>query len=79
MLELEKLYQDISVEQYGNYSWDKPKYWDMYTFWVARTPKGDKYFNEILAPRFYNKYKDLEVVIDSNGNIIAWYKNGVKI
>ena len=36
-------------------SWDTPKYWSEYNILVARTPKGDKHFNEILAPRFYNK------------------------
>lgn len=53
-------------------SWGTPQYWDMYTFWVARTPKGTKYFDKILSPRFYNKYKDLEVEIDSQGNIVRW-------
>ena len=53
-------------------SWDTPKYWSEYNILVARTPKGDKYFNEILSPRFYNKYKDLEVEIDSKGNIVRW-------
>ena len=53
-------------------SWDTPKYWSEYNILVARTPKGDKYFNEILAPRFYNKYKDLEVEIDSKGNVVRW-------
>ena len=56
----------------GDASWDTPKYWSQYNIWVARTEKGTKYFNEILAPRFYNKYKDLEVEIDSKGNIIRW-------
>ncbi len=53
-------------------SWDTPKYWSQYNIWVAQTPKGTKYFNEILAPRFYNKYKDLSVEIDEKGNIIRW-------
>ena len=53
-------------------SWDSPQYWSQYNIWVARTPRGTKYFNEILAPRFYNKYKDLSVEIDSEGNIIRW-------
>ena len=60
---------------YSPTSWDTPKYWSQYNIWVARTPKGDKYFNEILAPRFYNKYKDLEVEIDSKGNIVRWIGN----
>ncbi|HEF9143851.1 TPA: hypothetical protein SBV52_001797, partial [Campylobacter coli] len=53
-------------------SWDTPKYWSQYNIWVARTPKGDEYFKKVLAPRFYNKYKDLEVEIDSKGNVIRW-------
>ncbi|EKE4839768.1 hypothetical protein OU089_001848, partial [Campylobacter coli] len=36
------------------------------------TPKGTKYFQEILAPKFYNKYKDLEVEIDDKGNVLRW-------
>lgn len=57
---------------YSDTSWDTPKYWSQYNIWVAQTEKGTKYFNEILAPRFYNKYKDLSVEIDSKGNIIRW-------
>ena len=64
--------EDFSTEEYGKAGWDMPKYWDRYRFWVARTQKGTKYFNEILSPRFYNKYKDLEVEIDSKGNVIRW-------
>ncbi|HED6133944.1 TPA: hypothetical protein R5X18_001631 [Campylobacter coli] len=44
----------------------------MYNINCFRTQKGTKYFNEILAPKFYNKYKDLEVEIDDKGNIIRW-------
>ena len=55
-----------------NASWDTPRYWSQYNIWVARTPKGDEYFKKVLAPRFYNKYKDLEVEIDSKGNVIRW-------
>ena len=57
---------------YSDTSWDTPKYWSQYNIWVARTPKGTKYFNEILSPRFYKKYKDLEVEIDDKGNIVRW-------
>ena len=64
--------EDFSTEEYGKAGWDMPKYWDRYRFWVARTRKGTQYFNEILSPRFYNKYKDLEVEIDSKGNIVRW-------
>ena len=64
--------EDFSTEEYGKAGWDMPKYWDRYTFWVTRTQKGTQYFNEILSPRFYNKYKDLQVEIDSKGNVIRW-------
>ncbi|AAP76796.1 hypothetical protein [Helicobacter hepaticus] len=57
---------------YSDTSWDTPQYWSQYNIWVARTEKGTKYFNEILAPRFYNKYKDLSVEIDEKGNIVRW-------
>ena len=56
----------------GFASWDNPKYWSQYNILTARTPKGTKYFNKILSPKFYNKYKDLEVEIDDKGNIIKW-------
>ncbi|MCX2717252.1 hypothetical protein OQH61_05820 [Helicobacter sp. MIT 21-1697] len=52
--------------------WDNPKCWSRYNVWIDITPKGTQYFNEILAPRFYNKYKDLEVEIDEKGNILRW-------
>ena len=57
---------------FSDTSWDTPKYWSQYNIWVARTPKGDEYFEKVLAPRFYNKYKDLEVEIDSKGDVIRW-------
>ncbi|WP_072214203.1 hypothetical protein [Campylobacter coli] len=53
-------------------SWDIPSSWNKYNINAIITPKGTKYFNEILAPKFYNKYKDLEVEIDDKGNIIRW-------
>ena len=60
------------LTMYNDASWDTPKYWSQYNIWVARTPKGDEYFEKILSPRFYHKYKDLEVEIDSKGNVIRW-------
>ena len=71
-IDLKEKYPNMSDNEYIYSTWDTPQYWDQYTFWVARTPKGEKYFNEILAPRFYNKYKDLEVEIDDKGNIVCW-------
>ncbi|PZT48215.1 hypothetical protein B6S12_05190 [Helicobacter valdiviensis] len=62
----------IYSTMYSPTSWDTPKYWSEYNIWVARTQKGTKYFNEVLAPKFYNKYKDLEVEIDKKGNVIRW-------
>ena len=70
--EVREKYPNMSDDEYRNAGWDTPQYWDMYTFWVARTPKGTQYFDEILAPRFYNKYKELEVEIDDKGNVIRW-------
>ncbi|EOD6367812.1 hypothetical protein ACJ1H3_001801, partial [Campylobacter jejuni] len=70
--DLETLDEDGCSLVLGNVSWDTPQYWSQYNIWVATTPKGTKYFQEILAPKFYNKYKDLEVEIDDKGNIIRW-------
>ncbi|HGH3987024.1 TPA: hypothetical protein ACJISN_001695 [Campylobacter coli] len=53
-------------------SWDMPRYWSGYNIWVARTEKGTKYLREILEPRIYNKYKDLEVEIDDKGSVLRW-------
>ncbi|AAP76797.1 hypothetical protein [Helicobacter hepaticus] len=72
MVEVREKYPNMSDDEYVYSTYDTPQYWDMYRFWVAQTEKGTKYFNEILAPRFYNKYKDLSVEIDSKGNIIRW-------
>ena len=72
MVEVREKYPNMSDDEYVYSTYDTPQYWDMYRFWVAQTEKGTKYFNEILAPRFYNKYKDLSVEIDSKGNIIKW-------
>ena len=70
--EVREKYPNISDDEYIYSTWDTPQYWDKYRFWIARTPKGDEYFEKVLAPRFYNKYKDLEVEIDSKGNIVRW-------
>ena len=40
-------------------------------FTVA-TKKGMDYFEKELAPRIYQKYKDLEVEVDDNYNVIRW-------
>ena len=70
--EVREKYPNMSDDEYIYSNWDTPQYWDGYMFWVTRTPKGTQYFNEILSPRFYNKYKDLEVEIDDKGNVIRW-------
>lgn len=70
--EVREKYPNISDDEYIYSTWDTPQYWDKYRFWIARTPKGDKYFEKVLSPRFYNKYKDLEVEIDDKGNVIRW-------
>ncbi|GAB0174040.1 hypothetical protein NHP164001_20630 [Helicobacter trogontum] len=72
IIDLREKYPNMSDDEYRNADWDTPQYWDRDRFWVARTPKGNEYFEKVLAPRFYNKYKDLEVEIDSKGNIIRW-------
>lgn len=62
----------FNAEDFCSVSWNTPNKWSKYNINAIITPKGEKYFNEILAPRFYNKYKDLEVEIDDKGNIIKW-------
>ena len=56
----------------GATSWDTPEYYSQYNVLVVRTREGIQYLEEVLAPRFYNKYKDLEVEIDDKGNIVRW-------
>ncbi|WP_144673027.1 hypothetical protein [Campylobacter jejuni] len=70
--DLETLDEDGCSLVLGDVSWDAPQYWSQYNIWIATTPKGTKYFQEILTPKFYNKYKDLEIEIDDKGNIIRW-------
>ncbi|WP_142693794.1 hypothetical protein [Campylobacter troglodytis] len=53
-------------------SWDTPHNWSRYNINATITPKGTKYFKEVLAPKFYNKYKDLEVEVDDEGKVIRW-------
>ena len=50
-------------------SWDKPEDWSGKNIVVALTPKGKQYLNETLAPKFYEKYKDVEIYLDDEGNI----------
>ena len=52
-------------------SWDKPEDWSGKNIVVAVTEKGKKYLNETLAPKFYEKYKDVEIYLDDEGNIIG--------
>ena len=52
-------------------SWDKPEDWSGKNIVVALTPKGKQYLNETLAPKFYEKYKDVEIYLDDEGNIIG--------
>ena len=72
IIDFREKYPNMSDDDYRHADWNTPQYWDRYMFWVARTPKGDEYFEKVLAPRFYNKYKDLEVEIDSKGNVVRW-------
>ena len=52
--------------------WKNPDNWNYLNIDCIPTQKGNEYFEKVLAPRFYNKYKDLEVEIDSKGNVIRW-------
>ena len=52
-------------------SWDKPEDWSGKNIVVDLTPKGKQYLNETLAPKFYEKYKDVEIYLDDEGNIIG--------
>ena len=52
-------------------SWDKPEDWSGKNIVVALTPKGKQYLSETLAPKFYEKYKDVEIYLDDEGNIIG--------
>lgn len=45
--------------------------WDAYTPWICITKQGKRYLNEILLPKIFNKYKDLEVEI--SGKSVRWY------
>ncbi|EAI3800144.1 hypothetical protein GHY90_05690 [Campylobacter coli] len=72
IMEVKEPYKDMSDDDYVYSSWNTPQYWDRYRFWVARTEKGTKYLREILEPRIYNKYKDLEVEIDDKGSVLRW-------
>lgn len=56
----------------GKTTWDKPRHWSYLNTWVGITEKGREYYEKDLQPRIYNKYKDLEVEIDDNYNIIKW-------
>ena len=56
---------------YSCTSWDKPDDWSQYNILVALTPKGKLYLNETLAPKFCEKYKDVEIYLDDEGNIIG--------
>lgn len=57
---------------FGAVSWDDPTFWSIYNVFTVATKKGIDYFENELAPRIYNKYKDLEVEIDDDYNIINW-------
>lgn len=37
------------------------------------TECGKKYYDEILIPSLYNKYKYIEVDIDEEGDVTKWY------
>ena len=64
-------YPDWFATFYFATSWDKPEDWSGKNIVVALTPKGKQYLNETLAPKFYEKYKDVEIYLDDEGNIIG--------
>lgn len=57
---------------YSSTSWDDPTFWSAYNVFTVATKKGMDYFEKELAPRIYQKYKDLEVEVDDNYNVIRW-------
>lgn len=53
-------------------SWDDPTFWSANNVYTVATKKGIEYFEKELAPRIYQKYKDLEVEVDDDYNVIRW-------
>ncbi|MDA3075921.1 hypothetical protein OFO12_00875 [Campylobacter sp. JMF_04 NA10] len=52
------------VKYFDDTSWIEPQNWSQYNVWVCRTPKGVEYYEKILSPKIYAKYKDVEINID---------------
>ena len=50
--------------------WRHPCTWFAYMPWICITKNGEKYLKEVLYPKIYNKYKNIEIEIDDNGEIL---------
>lgn len=50
--------------------WRHPCTWLAYMPWICITKNGEKYLKEVLSPKIYNKYKNIEIEIDDNGEIL---------
>ena len=53
--------------------WEEPNRWCHHNVYMFITECGKKYYDEILIPSLYNKYKHIEVDIDEEGNVTKWY------
>ncbi|WP_297879839.1 hypothetical protein [uncultured Campylobacter sp.] len=68
-----------SYEYLRNYThadsafWEKPNRWCHHNMYMFITECGKKYYDEILIPSLYNKYKHIEVDTDEEGNVTKWY------
>ena len=68
-----------SYEYLRNYThadgafWEEPNRWHHHNMYMFITECGKKYYDEILIPSLYNKYKHIEVDTDEEGNVTRWY------
>ena len=53
--------------------WEEPNRWCHHNMYMFITECGKKYYDEILIPSLYNKYKHIEVDTDEEGNVTKWY------
>lgn len=56
---------------YYDTNWDEPNNWSPYNIWVCRTKKGIEYYEKTLAPKIYERYKDVEIIVDDDGEIVG--------
>ena len=68
-----------SYEPLKNYTradgafWEEPNRWCHHNMYMFITECGKKYYDEILIPILYNKYKHLEFGIYEYVNVTKWY------